>query len=54
MKGALAKAPGFDSVAGFVPAENGLFPLRLHKDNLGYLWVNMDTYVLVSSLLPTC
>ncbi|ORY45844.1 Rieske domain-containing protein [Leucosporidium creatinivorum] len=43
MKGALAKAPGFESVEGFDPAANGLWELRLHKDQFGFLWVNMDT-----------
>lgn len=43
MKGALAKAPGFDEVAGFDPAANGLWTLRVHVDKLGFVWCNMDT-----------
>ncbi|KAL8293332.1 hypothetical protein RQP46_000033 [Phenoliferia psychrophenolica] len=42
MKGALAKAPGFDAVPGFVPADNGLWSLRVHIDTLGFIWVSMD------------
>ena len=45
MKGALAKAPGFDTVPGFDPTSNELWKLRVHIDQLGFIWVNMDTYV---------
>jgi hypothetical protein len=47
MKGALAKAPGFDTVPGFDPASNGLWKLRVYIDQLGFIWVNMDTYVTI-------
>ncbi|KAM0750828.1 Rieske domain-containing protein [Meredithblackwellia eburnea MCA 4105] len=42
MKGALAKAPGFDDEQGFKPEENGLWDLRVHIDKFGLIWVNMD------------
>ncbi len=48
MQGKLAKAPGFKDVEGFKPEENGLFEIRTHIDKLGYLYINMDTYVYAS------
>ncbi|GAA6013786.1 hypothetical protein JCM10207_008190 [Rhodosporidiobolus poonsookiae] len=42
MKGELAKAPSFDNVPGFDPKQMGLWRLRLHIDELGFIWVNMD------------
>ncbi|EIM87664.1 Rieske domain-containing protein [Stereum hirsutum FP-91666 SS1] len=43
MKGDLAKAPGFDEVENFDPKKNSLFGIRTHIDQLGYLYVNLDT-----------
>ena len=51
MKGKLAKAPGFDEVEGFDGSKNGLFDIRTHVDKLGYLYVNLDTYVSTSLYL---
>ncbi|KAK4702115.1 hypothetical protein P7C70_g4113, partial [Phenoliferia sp. Uapishka_3] len=44
MKGGLAKAPGFDTVPGFVPADNGLLPLRIHVDAIGFVSTDAVTF----------
>jgi hypothetical protein len=43
MNGKLAKAPGFQHVASFDPAQNGLWDIRTHVDRHGWLYVNLDT-----------
>lgn len=50
MQGKLAKAPGFKDQETFKPEDNGLFEIRTHIDQLGYLYINMDTYVQRPSL----
>ena len=42
LNGKLAKAPGYQSLPGFDKTENGLFPIHVHVDNNGFVWVNLD------------
>ncbi|OQE26670.1 hypothetical protein PENSTE_c005G05749 [Penicillium steckii] len=42
LNGKLAKAPRFDEVSGFDKEQNGLFPLHVHVDQRGLVWVNLD------------
>ncbi|KAH8647738.1 putative Rieske 2Fe-2S family protein [Xylariales sp. PMI_506] len=41
--GKLAKAPRYQDLEGFNPKANGLFPIHVHIDNLGFVWVNLDS-----------
>ena len=43
MKGKLAKAPKFDTVAGFNKDKYSLFRVHLRKDHRGFVWVNLDS-----------
>lgn len=40
--GKLAKAPYFDSIPDFQKSDNGLLPIHVHIDKLGFIWVNLD------------
>lgn len=42
-KGALAKAPKYQDLAGFDKESNGLFRVHVHIDGLGFIWVNLDS-----------
>lgn len=42
LNGKLAKAPRFDDVEGFQKEEHGLFPVHVHIDKLGFVWVNLE------------
>ncbi|KAL8393946.1 hypothetical protein RB595_003636 [Gaeumannomyces hyphopodioides] len=42
LKGNLAKAPGYQDLPGFDRAKNNLFPIHVHLDRNGFVWVNMD------------
>ncbi|KAL4923688.1 aromatic ring-hydroxylating oxygenase subunit alpha [Aspergillus undulatus] len=42
LNGKLAKAPGYQDLAGFDKSKNGLLPIHVHIDNNGFIWVNMD------------
>ncbi|KAI5376770.1 hypothetical protein J4E82_004438 [Alternaria postmessia] len=42
LKGNLAKAPGYEEMEGFDKTQNGLFPMSVHIDQKGFIWVNMD------------
>ncbi|KAJ0123915.1 cytochrome P450 oxidoreductase [Diaporthe amygdali] len=42
-KGALAKAPKYQDLAGFQKESNGLFRIHVHIDGLGFIWVNLDS-----------
>lgn len=42
INGKLAKAPGYDTVQGFNKEHNGLFPIHVRIDKLGFVWINMD------------
>jgi nitrite reductase/ring-hydroxylating ferredoxin subunit len=44
--GALVKAPKFDESPGFVPAENGLFEIKLIATREGLVFVNFDASTL--------
>ncbi|KAL4951065.1 Rieske [2Fe-2S] iron-sulfur domain-containing protein [Aspergillus filifer] len=43
LKGALAKAPRFDTVEGFDKSRNSLFPITTHTDEAGFIWVNLES-----------
>ena len=43
LNGKLAKAPGYQELEGFDRASNNLFPLHVHIDNNGFIWVNLDS-----------
>jgi len=42
LNGKLAKAPGYQDMEDFDKSKNGLFPLHVHIDKNGFIWVNMD------------
>lgn len=42
-KGALAKAPKYQDLDGFNKDRNGLFCIHVHIDELGFVWVNLDS-----------
>ncbi|KAJ5683558.1 hypothetical protein N7462_006723 [Penicillium macrosclerotiorum] len=42
LTGKLAKAPGYQDLEGFDKSKNGLFPIHVHIDNNGFIWVNLD------------
>lgn len=42
INGKLAKAPRFDNIPAFDKECNGLFPVHVHVDALGFVWVNLE------------
>ncbi|KAJ5966841.1 hypothetical protein N7501_003089 [Penicillium viridicatum] len=42
LNGKLAKAPRYQELDGFDKEENGLFPIHVHIDKLGFIWINLD------------
>ncbi|EED19233.1 Rieske 2Fe-2S family protein, putative [Talaromyces stipitatus ATCC 10500] len=42
LSGKLAKAPRYDDLENFEKEKNGLFPIRVHIDKLGFIWVNLE------------
>ncbi|KAL0938172.1 naphthalene -dioxygenase subunit alpha [Colletotrichum truncatum] len=42
LSGNLAKAPGYQDLEGFDKSKNGLFPIHVHVDRNGFVWINMD------------
>lgn len=42
LNGKLAKAPYFDKFPDFDKENNGLFPIHVHLDAYGFVWVNLD------------
>lgn len=42
LNGKLAKAPGYQELDGFDKNKNGLFPIHVHIDENGFIWINMD------------
>ncbi|KAF9889816.1 hypothetical protein FE257_006906 [Aspergillus nanangensis] len=42
LNGKLAKAPGYQELDGFDKSKNGLFPIHVHVDGNGFIWVNLD------------
>jgi phenylpropionate dioxygenase-like ring-hydroxylating dioxygenase large terminal subunit len=43
MNGKLAKAPGYQDIPSFDKSQNGLFPIHVHIDSNGFIWVNLDS-----------
>lgn len=43
LNGKLAKAPGYQDLDGFDKSKNGLFPIHVHIDRNGFIWVNLDS-----------
>ncbi|KAJ9604732.1 hypothetical protein H2200_010846 [Cladophialophora chaetospira] len=43
LDGKLAKAPKYDDLEGFDKSANGLFPIHVHLDTNGFVWVNLDS-----------
>ncbi|OCT44674.1 Rieske 2Fe-2S family protein [Cladophialophora carrionii] len=42
LDGKLAKAPKYDELEDFDKSRNGLFPIHVHVDTNGFIWVNLD------------
>ncbi len=42
LNGKLAKAPGYQDLPTFEKSQNGLFPIHVHIDVNGFIWVNLD------------
>jgi phenylpropionate dioxygenase-like ring-hydroxylating dioxygenase large terminal subunit len=42
LKGKLAKAPRFETVPEFDKDQNGLLPVHVHIDKVGFVWVNLQ------------
>ncbi|QKX64599.1 uncharacterized protein TRUGW13939_11774 [Talaromyces rugulosus] len=42
LNGKLAKAPSYQGLEGFDKNKNGLFPIHVHVDTNGFVWVNLD------------
>jgi phenylpropionate dioxygenase-like ring-hydroxylating dioxygenase large terminal subunit len=42
LNGKLAKAPGYQTLDGFDKSQNGLFPIHVHIDINGFIWINLD------------
>lgn len=42
LNGQLAKAPGYNNMKGFDKTKNGLFPIHVHIDAHGFIWVNLS------------
>ena len=42
LDGKLAKAPNYQELDGFDMSLNGLFPIHVHIDVQGFIWVNFD------------
>jgi len=43
LDGKLAKAPGYQDIDGFEKSKNGLFPIHVHIDYNGFIWLNLDS-----------
>ncbi|KAI1264093.1 ISP domain-containing protein [Xylariaceae sp. FL1019] len=42
LNGKLTKAPGYQELEGFDKSQNGLFPIHVHIDTNGFIWVNLE------------
>ena len=42
LSGKLTKAPEYQDLEGFDKSKNSLFPIHIHIDTNGFIWVNMD------------
>lgn len=43
INGKLAKAPHFNDFSNFESNNNNLFPVHIHVDKLGFIWVNLES-----------
>ncbi|KAI5361737.1 putative aromatic-ring-hydroxylating dioxygenase, alpha subunit, rieske [2Fe-2S] iron-sulfur [Septoria linicola] len=43
LDGQLAKGPKYQDVEGFDKTTNSLFPVHVHEDQLGFIWINLDS-----------
>lgn len=43
MNGKLAKAPEFNEFSDFHKEDNNLFPVHVHIDKLGFVWINLES-----------
>jgi phenylpropionate dioxygenase-like ring-hydroxylating dioxygenase large terminal subunit len=43
LNGKLAKAPNYQELDGFDKSQNGLFPIHVHVDVKGFVWINLDS-----------
>ncbi|KAH6884859.1 Rieske [2Fe-2S] iron-sulfur domain-containing protein [Thelonectria olida] len=41
--GKLAKAPKYQEIPSFDRSANSLFKVHVHEDNLGFIWINLDS-----------
>lgn len=41
--GKLAKAPRYEEIQEFDKSRNGLFKVHVHIDQMGFIWVNLDS-----------
>ncbi|KAI1184969.1 ISP domain-containing protein [Nemania serpens] len=42
LSGKLTKAPSYQDVEGFDKSQNSLFPIHVHIDTNGFIWVNLE------------
>ena len=42
LDGKMAKAPGYQDLPGFDKTQNSLFPIHVHIDTNGFIWINLD------------
>ncbi|KAI0201589.1 ISP domain-containing protein [Astrocystis sublimbata] len=42
LNGNLTKAPSYQNIEGFDKSKNGLFPIHVHIDVNGFIWVNLE------------
>lgn len=42
LDGKMAKAPGYQDLPGFDKTQNSLFPIHVHVDVNGFIWINLD------------
>ncbi|KAI1333262.1 hypothetical protein F5Y16DRAFT_407173 [Xylariaceae sp. FL0255] len=42
LNGKLTKAPEYQELDGFDKSQNGLFPIHVHIDTNGFIWVNLE------------
>ena len=43
LEGRLAKAPNYEELPSFDKSTNGLFPIHVHVDRLGFIWINLHS-----------
>ncbi|OQO08379.1 hypothetical protein B0A48_06249 [Cryoendolithus antarcticus] len=43
LNGKLAKAPGYQELDGFDKSKNGLLPIHIRIDAMGFIWANLDS-----------